>query len=644
MKLLFLDSQDFLSLGRTCFEKNGNPQEKIIIVGPNNVGKTNIARALKFAKEICQNSFREEFVSFINKDSDEKRFKLEIGFRLDEEERKDLDSFAEIYAKSMRVTANNIDNSDIKRIKKIKSSLDEEGIRRFLSKKLDKVAQELMQLISNKISSSASVVVQYVEGISPLIHVEFDINGNKTKLDTNDWICKNDVSGSISLKECFMGFLERKQEIKEIKVEELLDFILESTRLSLGGNIEVMPMKDEDRERISVILNKYNCPPLNSREKINLCYFLLYMFASRIMLLDEIRARPTEEIEEKKFRETMKNPSPYYDGTGKDLALFLFRLKNSQARADREKYKEIKKLFNERFNGLEFDISSSIKKEKSIKLDIWIMNGKDQVSADYAGSGLLEALNIFSVLVGNKNCVIVLDEPALHLHPTKQCELMELVNTRTKKESDNNQLIIITHSPYLIGVDSLEDVVRFDLEENKTKTYSFIDVLNQGNRDKIKKEFTLNPHYRNMLFARGVIIVEGESEEIGIPFLLRKMGLSLEEYDIEIFNAHSDTHFEMPTKIAEMLNIPYVIVCDKKALSKIPQESKHKVFNFEKDDFVDFLESEFSEVCNQIDELKTAKSKPQKTMMILPELKDEEIKRSPKIKELADFIRKNLKV
>lgn len=270
------------------------------------------------------------------------------------------------------------------------------------------------------------------------------------------------------------------------------------------------------------------------------------------------------------------------------------------------------------------------------------MDNKTQISIDYAGSGLLEALNIFSVLVGNRNCIIVLDEPALHLHPVKQCKLVKLLNMIS--ETDNNQFIIITHSPYMVETSSLDDVVRFNLEDSTTKVYPLTDIFNQVDRETIKKEFACNPHYKNILFAKGIVIVEGESEEIGVPFLLQKAGFSLEEYDIEVFNAHSDTHFGIPAKIAEILNIPYVVICDSKVRSKIPNELESKVFMFEQDDFIEFLKYEFSRACERINGLNTINSKPRQAMMILQELTNKEISDSKKIKELCNFIKNTLEL
>ena len=638
MKLLFLDSEGFLSLsGQISFEKDNNPQKRVIVVGPNNVGKTNVARALKFVREVCEHTFiGDQALSFVNKYDDKREFKLKVGFRLDKEEKDDFDLFLKIYTEFVLENISNLNNK--------------EKAKKLLLETLRKLFQ----------FTSASIVIHYVKGGYPSADIEFDVAEKKIKLDSNR-ICRTDISefsSSKNLKEWF-----REEFLKGIKSESLLNFILGGGCLFLE---DIRIQDKEEREKFSTFSHKYNYP--RKQEIITIYWFLLHLFASHIILLDEIRTKPETQIGDDKFKEKME--TPFYYRTGEELALFLYRLKNSKVMEDREiRYPKIRNLFKN-FTGLKFDVSHTLSSEKESthhKLDIWLTNGETQISIDYAGSGLLEILNILSVIVGNRNCVIVLDEPALHLHPSKQREFISLINKITKES--NNQFIIITHSPYFIEADSLEDVLRFDLEDGKTKIYplvnvlnQLVNVLNQKDRDKVRREFALNPHYKNMLFAKGVIIVEGETEEISIPFLLRKKGLSLEKYSIEVLNSHSDTNFEMPVKVAEALNIPYVIVCDSKAFSNnknatLREHVEGKVWDCGKVDFVCFLKDEFIKACERIPNLKSElhntckecekekckwKEKPLKTMMILREIKDEEINASDKIEQLANFVREKL--
>jgi len=712
MKVTFIQARNFLSfknISLPCKQENGKPKEKVIIVGPNNAGKSNLIRALKFARDVCRYSFKEEAGAFTNKYSGERSFELEIGFYLDEE-RKDLKSFTEIYAHTA-LSDINIDYNDWKDIVQSNKTLGRKTIGEIntcMSKSLKEASQKLIMFISNLIHSS-SIVVQYNGKPTgyPSMCIKFQFDGKEIYYDDMYYIYRPDLfSSGYDLKKWFIKFLSsqdidvvsackkgREEEI-EIKPEEWLKFILEKGQLSLGSTITIDQIKSENRAEITELLRKYDYPMEPGRE-INPYFFIRYMFASRIVILDEIRARPTKQFEDKRFKEEMTSHSPrIYYGIGENLALFLFRLKVAEKKEERDVYQKIKEWFKEFTGGLDFDISYKPEEEgKQHRLNIWIVDreGKYQMPIDYVGSGLLEALNIFAVLVGNENCVITLDEPALHLHPIKQRELMGKILSEATSTS-GNQFIIITHSPYIIDVNSLKNVVRFNLEENETKVYSLAEVFSQERKaEDIKKKFLQNPQYKYIPFARGVIIAEGESEEIGIPLLLQKAGFDLEKYDIELFNAGSDTNFEIPIKIADALYVPYVVVCDSKAIvnngsSQIKKALQHKmkpadkesvenilkevnqtisqqtarerirsivanynVFAFDEEDFVDFLKNKFEKACQRL-EGKGVKipnhvpknKKVELTIKIIEETTEDEVKQVKEIQELITFIKKQI--
>jgi predicted ATP-dependent endonuclease of OLD family len=55
---------------------------------------------------------------------------------------------------------------------------------------------------------------------------------------------------------------------------------------------------------------------------------------------------------------------------------------------------------------------------------------------------------------GHKDAILLLDEPALHLHPTAQQELISFF----ERLSDSNQLLYSTHSPFLIDGENIQRV------------------------------------------------------------------------------------------------------------------------------------------------------------------------------------------
>jgi len=231
---------------------------------------------------------------------------------------------------------------------------------------------------------------------------------------------------------------------------------------------------------------------------------------------------------------------------------------------------------------------------------------------DYVGSGILELLNILAVTTGNSNCIIILDEPALHLHPSKQKDVMKMLTIN----STNNQFIIITHSPGIISPEIFSNdnsLIRFSFEGNKTKIHRFNDIVRhpKSHEHDIKKKFLQNPKYKYMPFARGVLIVEGHSEEIVFPLLLDRVGLSLEKYNIEIFNAGGHLNFEVPIMVADVLGIPYVVVCDGKAVvdnnhkSAVKNALDYKLEENDKDGISKLLsqKTDLEKIRNQIIEI-----------------------------------------
>src|SRR4029077_7065914 len=81
-----------------------------------------------------------------------------------------------------------------------------------------------------------------------------------------------------------------------------------------------------------------------------------------------------------------------------------------------------------------------------------------KLNTDLLSSGEKEVMNIvFDFLLrGPKDCVIVFDEPELHLHPELSYKLLQTLS----RSGERNQFIFATHSPEIISA-SLENTVIF---------------------------------------------------------------------------------------------------------------------------------------------------------------------------------------
>ena len=349
-------------------------------------------------------------------------------------------------------------------------------------------------------------------------------------------------------------------------------YIWEEYRLAVYLSISYNSLPEEHKFEAKELYNKFGWKVSENR---NLWDLLGGIFISSVIKLGEIRGLPSEK-EYKQIKE--------YDGKGEDLTSFLHSLKElSDPRLE-----EIKKQFKH-FFPLDIDTIRDPSVEKAPKLVI--KKGGRRFPINAIGSGVFEILNLISTIAGSRGKVIILDEPALHLHPLYQKKVLHTL----KDLKNQNQIILITHSPYLVDSEVLENTYRFYIDRDATRVVKASNPLNTSDA-KIVTKIIKDSSFIRALFANGVIIVEGDSEYLSVPILFKKCGYPLEDYNIEVINARSDTNIKSCIEIVEKLHILFIVVGDKKAKDKIPSQYFNKSFLCPDDDWRDYLESMFGKV------------------------------------------------
>jgi len=133
---------------------------------------------------------------------------------------------------------------------------------------------------------------------------------------------------------------------------------------------------------------------------------------------------------------------------------------------------------------------------------------------------------------GNK--LVLIEEPEAHLHAQRQLQAMRSLQ---KQAADNGiQVIITTHSPNLASAIKLNNIVMiqgrraFSMAKGQTELeasdYRFLERF-------------LDVTKANLFFARGVMIVEGDSECILLPTLAHLIDRDLTEHGVSIVNVGS---------------------------------------------------------------------------------------------------------
>lgn len=128
----------------------------------------------------------------------------------------------------------------------------------------------------------------------------------------------------------------------------------------------------------------------------------------------------------------------------------------------------------------------------------------------------------------------LVEEIEAHLHPQTQLRLIEAIQDIA--ESYNIQFIVTSHSPNLASKVKLKNLILcknskvYPMGEDYTK-------LQKG--DYYFLERFLDSTKANLFFANGVILVEGDAENILIPTLAKLINKDLSKYGVSIVNVGS---------------------------------------------------------------------------------------------------------
>ncbi len=158
----------------------------------------------------------------------------------------------------------------------------------------------------------------------------------------------------------------------------------------------------------------------------------------------------------------------------------------------------------------------------------------------------------------------LVEEIESHLHPQDQLRLIEYLQ-REVSEKSGVQLIMTTHSPNLASKVKLENLIvckngnAFSMDSSSTE-------IEKG--DYLFLERFLDVTKANLFFAQGVILVEGDAENLLIPTIAEIIGKPLSKYGVSIVNVNS-TAFLRYSRIFKRkrvdergMGIPVAVVTD----------------------------------------------------------------------------------
>ncbi|WP_028857320.1 ATP-dependent nuclease [Psychrilyobacter atlanticus] len=157
------------------------------------------------------------------------------------------------------------------------------------------------------------------------------------------------------------------------------------------------------------------------------------------------------------------------------------------------------------------------------------------------------------------NTIIMYEEPELYLHPQAERELHSVMTNISRY---GGQIYVTTHSSSFIELNNYKSICLVRKNDDGTHVMQHKGDLFKG--DEIKNfnmNYWMNPDRGELFFAKKVILVEGQTDKIIIPFLAKKLGVY--KYEYSIVECGSKSSIPQFIRLLNQYKIPYVAVYDK---------------------------------------------------------------------------------
>lgn len=152
--------------------------------------------------------------------------------------------------------------------------------------------------------------------------------------------------------------------------------------------------------------------------------------------------------------------------------------------------------------------------------------------------------------------LLALEEPEAHLHPDAQRQIY------SQLKAAEGQKIVSTHSPFIAGQCKLEEIRHF-FKKGDEAVVNTIDLSDLDNEDKRKIEREIMNTRGELLFAKAVILAEGETEEQALPVFAHKYwGKYPFEMGLHFIGVGGNKNYLPFLKLLNSLNIKWFILSD----------------------------------------------------------------------------------
>ncbi len=162
---------------------------------------------------------------------------------------------------------------------------------------------------------------------------------------------------------------------------------------------------------------------------------------------------------------------------------------------------------------------------------------------------------------GDRDYLFAIEEPEIYLHPHATRVLLNLL----EEMAGHDQVLFTTHANDFVNRVPLENVITVHRQLVGTELRS---VVVQPKLDRLDAEVVakvqryLQEDRSDMLFARAVVLVEGQAEYFALPAFARTLGLPLDAAGVSVVFVNGIGNFGAYHALLDTLGIPHVVMMD----------------------------------------------------------------------------------